>query len=122
MLFSTISQPLIFVWMMFCGGIIALWYGAMAIVRRLMEAGFWLSLVCDLIFGLGCAAILIGGLIIADYGRLRLYSLLGALLGAILTGFALISPLNALLNRIKRLLQEILTKLAKNRLIKVIFK
>ena len=122
MLFSTISQPLIFVWMMFCGGIIALWYGAMAIVRRLMEAGFWLSLVCDLIFGLGCAAIFIGGLIIADYGRLRLYSLLGALLGAILTGFALISPLNALLNRIKRLLQEILTKLAKNRLIKVIFK
>ena len=122
MLFSTISQPLVFVWMMFCGGVIALWYALMAAVRHLTEAGFFLSLICDLIFGLGCAVILIGGLIIADYGRLRFYSLLGALCGAIMTGIGLISPLRGILTGIHAFLQEIMTKLAKYRLIKVLFK
>lgn len=122
MLFSTISQPMIFVWMMFCGGIIALWYGVMAAVRHLTEAGFFLSLLCDLIFGLGCAAILIGGLVIADYGRVRVYCLLGALLGAIMTGFGLITPLYVVFAGVRSFLQEIVTKLAKYRLIKVLFK
>ena len=122
MLFDTIFQPLIFVWMMVCGGIIALWYALMALVRRLTEAGFWLSLLWDLIFGLGCAAILIAGLVIADYGRVRLYSLLGAVLGGIVTKFGLITPLQNVLGRFSAFLQGIVTKLAKYRLIKVLFK
>ena len=122
MLFATISQPAIFVWMMFCGCIIALWYALMAAVRRLMEAGFWLSLACDLLFGLGCAAILIAGLVIADYGQIRLYSLIAAILGAIVTKFALISPLSALCSHFTAILHKIMTKLAKYRLVKVIFK
>ena len=122
MLFDTISQPLIFIWMMVCGGIIALWYSLMGLVRRLTEAGFFLSLLCDLIFGLGCAAILIAGLVTADYGRVRLYSLLGVLLGAIMTKFGLITPFQNVFGRISAFLQEIVTKLAKYRLIKVLFK
>jgi len=122
MLFSTIGQPLIFLWMMFCGGVIALWYALADGARRLMGAGFWLSLLCDLIFGAGCAVILLSGLIIADYGRVRLYSLAGALLGAIVTGLGLIAPLKRMLTRIRLFLQEIVKKLAKYRLIKVLFK
>ena len=122
MLFSTISQPLIFIWMMFCGCIIGLWYGLISGVRRLMEAGFWLSLACDLVFGAGCAAILIAGLIIADHGRIRLYSLIAAILGAIMTKIALITPLCALLSHFMAFLHRIMTKLAKYRLVKVIFK
>lgn len=122
MLFDTIVQPLIFVWMMVCGGIIALWYALMELVRKLTEAGFFLSLVCDLIFGLGCAAILIAGLVAADYGRVRFYSLLGAVLGAIVTKFGLISPFQNVFGRVSAFLQEIVTKLAKYRLIKVLFK
>ena len=122
MLFATISQPAVFLWMMFCGGVIALWYGLMAGVRHLTEAGFFLSLLCDLIFGLGCGAILIAGLIAGDYGRVRLYGILGAVLGGIMTGIGLIAPLRNLLGRISAFLQEIVTKLAKYRLIKVLFK
>jgi len=122
MLFATIAQPLVFLFMLLCGGVIALWYGALSALRQLMAAGPWLSLVCDLIFGLGCAVILILGLVLADYGRLRLYSLLAALCGAALTGFALVGPLKGLLLRARIILQEILTRIAKNRLIKVIFK
>ena len=122
MLFATISQPAIFLWMMFCGGIIALWYSLMALVRHLMQAGFWLSLICDLIFGLGCAAILIAGLVIGDYGRVRLYSLSGAILGAIVTRIGLITPLYVVFARFGAFLRIIVTKLAKYRLIKVLFK
>lgn len=122
MLFSTISQPLIFLWMMLCGSVMALWYGLADGVRRLMGAGFWLSLLCDLVFGLGCAVILTGGLIAADYGRLRLYSLLGVILGAIVTGIGLIGPINCVLARMCAFLKEIVTKLAKFRAIKVLFK
>ena len=122
MLFSTIAQPLIFLWMMFCGGIIALWYGAMKAVRRITAAGFFLSLFCDLIFSLGCAVILVAGLIVADYGRVRLYSLIGALLGTIMTHFALISPLQVIFSQIWTKFHGIMTKLAKNRLIKVLMK
>ena len=122
MLFATISQPAVFLWMMLCGGIIALWYELMAAVRRLTEAGFFLSLLCDLIFGLGCAAILIAGLVTGDYGRVRLYSILGAVLGGIITKIGLITPFRNVLRRIGAFLQEIVTKLAKYRLIKVLFK
>ena len=122
MLFSTISQPLIFLWMMFCGCIIGLWYGLLAAVRKLMEAGFWLSLICDLVFGAGCAAILIAGLITADHGRIRLYSLIAVLLGAIMTRFALIAPISAAISHFTAFLHQIVTNLAKYRLLKIIFK
>lgn len=122
MLFSTISQPLIFLWMMFCGGVIALWYALTALIRRITQAGFWISLMCDLVFGIGCAVIFILGLVIADYGRLRLYSVLGAVLGAIMTKFALITPLCCVFGRIGSFLMGIVTKLAEFRTIKVLFK
>lgn len=122
MLFSTISQPMIFICMTLCGAMIALWYALLSGVRRLLEAGFWLSLICDLLLGMGSAAILIAGLILTDYGRLRLYSLLAAFLGAMLTKNGLISPLQTVLHRIAAFLKDILSKIAKYRPIKVIFR
>jgi len=122
MLFATISQPAVFLWMLFCGGIMALWYSLMAGIRHLMEAGFFLSLICDLIFGLGCAAIMIAGLIIGDYGRVRLYSVFGAILGAIMTKNGLITPFQNLFGRFGSFWRRIVTKLAKYRLIKVLFR
>ena len=81
MLFSTVGQGWVFLWMMGAGALIAAWYGLLAGLRRLLAAGFWLSLAADLAFGAGTAAIFCAALVAADYGRFRLYSALGALAG-----------------------------------------
>ena len=118
MLFATAHQGRIFLWMMAGGLCIGAWYLMLAGLRRLMQAGFWLSLGCDLLFGAGAAAILTGFLIMGNYGALRPFALLAAALGA---GIALLA-LDAPLRMLSRLLRRIVTALEQNRLLKVIFK
>ena len=74
MLFETIGQHRVFLWMLAAGMLIGAWYGGMAGVRRLLAAGVWLSLVCDVIFGIGAGAIFCAALFTANYGALRLYA------------------------------------------------
>ncbi len=116
------NQAQLFVWMMAAGVAVGVWYMLTALLRRFIQAGFCLSLACDLLFALGCAAILIAALVAGNYGQARPFELLGALLGAALFGFGLVPPLRALGRVIVRVLRKIMAYLAKNHLIKVIFK
>ena len=122
MLFATVGQGARFVWMMAAGAVVGVWYLITALLRRFIQAGFWLTLACDLLFGLGAAAILIAALIVSGYGQARPFELLGALLGALLSGAGLLSPIWTSLRHIHRGLCHIVTKLSKNRLINIIFK
>lgn len=122
MLFATAHQGLELIWMMACGLCIALWYLLLAGLRRLIRAGFWLGLGCDLLFGAGTAALLTAFLISGCHGAVRPFALLGAALGALLGGFALAPPLCAAGRALGRGGRRIVTALAEKRLWKVIFR
>ena len=122
MLFSTIGQIHSFLWMLGAGLTVGALYMLCAGLRRLMGAGFWLTLVIDALFGLCAALILIAAALTANYGSLRPYELLGAALGGILFELGVRPPLEwlagAILHRLRRAVQNTATF----RLIKVIFK
>ena len=122
MLFATVGQGARFVWMLAAGVGIGAWYMLTALLRRFIQAGFWLTLVCDLVFGAGAAVIFTAALIAGSYGQLRLFDVLGAILGAILFGVGFLSPLWSFLRQIHRKLRHFMTTLAKKRLINIIFK
>ena len=122
MLFATVDQGGVFLWMMAAGALIALWYGLCAALRRLLEAGFWLSLAADVAFGAGAAALFTLALYAANYGALRLYCLAGAALGFGLCAGALFAPARGLARRLGRLGCLFFVKVRQLRWIKVIFR
>ena len=122
MLFATVGQGALFVWMVLAGIAIGAWYTLMALVRRILQSGFWLTFACDLVFGIGSAGILLFFLFLGNYGQLRFYSILGVCSGIALFYFALTRPLQGLLSHIQKTGKQIAANLSKNRLIKVIFK
>ena len=122
MLFATVGQGARFVWMTAAGAAVGAWYLATALLRRFIQAGFWLTLACDLLFGAGAAVILIAALIAGSYGQVRPFDLLGALLGALLFAAGLASPLWALLRHMRAKLRHILGIISKKRPINIIFK
>ena len=122
MLFSTVGQGALFIWMMLCGVVIGAWYGVTALLRRVLQAGFLLSLACDLLFGLGGTAILLGFMIMGNYGQVRLFSILGAALGFGLFMFALANPAKRLLDALEGRFRQIMSWLTKKRLINIIFR
>ena len=81
MLFTTLGQHRVFLWMLAAGALTGAWYAGMAALRRLLSAGPWLSLLADCAFGLGAAAIFCLALFTANYGQLRLYAVLADALG-----------------------------------------
>lgn len=122
MLFATMGQGSLAVWMMICG---AAMYGLALLfagLRILMQAGFWLNLALDLLLGALCAGIFIAFLVAGNYGRLRLYEIIAAGLGALIAHLALKSPLKCAGNALKQMQKRIWTWMQKNRLIKVIFR
>ena len=122
MLFSTVGQGWVFLWMVAAGAVIAVWYALLAGLRRLLSAGFWLSLAADLAFGIGAAAIFCGALVAADYGRLRLFPVGGALLGFALCATGLFSPARRAASAIGRRMHRIFVTIRGYRWINVIFK
>ena len=122
MLFATIAQPLLFLWMMLAGMAAALWYAAVELFRRLMQAGALLSLFTDCVFAIGLAAIITAFLLWGNYGQLRIYALLGAACGYALMHFAVIRPVSALLCLLGGRLRGISAKIRQNRLFNIIFK
>lgn len=122
MLFSTIGQLPVFLWMTGAGLLVGALYTLASSMRRLLCAGFWLTLIVDALFGLGAALILTAALVMGNYGQLRLYELLGAALGFILY---VLGP-DPLIRRgaafLRRRLRHILVAISNFRLIKVIFK
>lgn len=122
MLFSTIGQIHVFLWMVGAGLAVGALYALCAALRRLLDAGFWLTLAIDAMFGLGAAALLIVAALTADYGRLRLYELLGAALGAILFELGIRPPLERLAAALCGAVSRVFQSIANFRPIKVIFK
>lgn len=122
MLFSTIGQVYIFVWMIAAGLIIGAWYTLMAAVRRLLQAGFWLGLIADIGFGIGAAAIFCAFIVAANYGRVRLFAVLGVLIGCGLFAAGLWPPIRALCRSFAGCICRVCCKIKQNRLIKVIFR
>lgn len=122
MLFATIGQGWVFVWMVAAGALIGAWYLLMAGLRRLLAAGFWLSLASDIAFGVGAAAIFCAALVMANYGRVELYSIGGALLGFALFAGAVYSPARRAANAAVRAIRHIIVKFSRFRWNKVIFK
>ena len=122
MLFSTIQQGLLFLWMMVAGVLIGAWYGLTLGLRRQIRAGFWLTLACDLLFGVGCAVILCAFLIAGNYGALRPFELLGAACGALLFLFAMAAPLRSLGRWLSRLYRAASARLRRIRVLQIIFK
>ena len=122
MLFATVGQGRLFIWMMAAGAVIGLWYMLTALLRRILQAGLWLTLACDLLFGAGSAVIFLAALIAGSYGQLRFFEILAVLSGAILVPLALSPPMKALQNTLMHASDRIKSSIAKNRLIKVIFK
>ncbi|MBQ9040531.1 MAG: hypothetical protein IJ119_13765 [Clostridia bacterium] len=122
MLFSTVGQGWVFLWMVAAGALIACWYALLAALRRLLAAGFWLSLAADVAFGVGAAAIFCAALVAADYGRVRLFSVAGTLAGFALCAAGLFSPARRLAMALAGRFRRIFVKIRAYRWIKVIFK
>lgn len=122
MLFATVGQGALFLWMMVAGMIVGLWYGITALLRRILRAKLLLSFVCDLLFALGAAAILLGFMFVGNYCQMRLFLFLGAALGFSLFCFALAKPMQRLMDILKNAGKRIMSRISKNRFINVIFR
>ena len=122
MLFETMGQGLLFLWMMAAGAAVFGWYLICCGLRRLVQAGTWLGLGCDLLFGFGAAAILIAALVAGNYGSVRPFALLGAACGAGICAAGVLPPLQALGRKLGALAGCIVKQAAQNRLLKIIFK
>lgn len=122
MLFSTVGQMDVFLWMVVCGGLIGGWYGLIWGLRRLFQAGFWLNLGMDLAFGLGAAGLFLSFSMMANYGRVRLYAIGGVVLGGALFALILWPPIHAVGRGLFRGMCRLCFKIKQNRLIKVIFR
>lgn len=122
MLFSTIGQIYVFLWMMTAGLIIGAWYALMAALRKLLQAGFWLGLALDIAFGAGAAVVFSVFLVAANYGEVRLFAVFGAIIGCALFAIGLWPPVRALFAYVRGKLYRIYNAFKQNRLIKVIFR
>ena len=122
MLFSTLGQWRVFLWMLAAGAAIGAWYACAAALRRLLCAGPWLSLLVDLAFGIGAAAIFCLALCLANRGQPRLYAVLATLLGAALFAIGVYSPARRAMTVIIGAFCRIFVKIGTFRWIKVIFK
>ena len=122
MLFTTVDQGWVFLWMMAAGALIAGWYALLAALRRLLAAGFWLSLASDAAFGVGAAAIFCGMLVAANYGRARLYCVLASALGFGLCVAGLYPPARRAASALSGAAHRFFVKIREIRWIKVIFK
>ena len=75
MLRQTVGQWRVFLVMLLSGAVSGLYYDALWAVRRRLEAGRWLTLLCDLAFGAGSAALFIVFSLRANWGQVRLYEM-----------------------------------------------
>ena len=122
MLFATAGQGWVFLWMVAAGALIACWYALLAALRRLLAAGFWLSLAADIAFGVGAAAIFCGALVAADDGRARLYAFLAAAMGFALFAAGALLPARRVASRLWAAARHIFVTIRAFRWIKVIFR
>lgn len=117
MLFYTVGQGYAFAAMLGCGLILGAWYDLVRALRRLMEAGAWLTAFLDAMFALGALVIVMAALLFVDRLEVRLYALVAAGAGMALY-LAGIAPFFGILCRF---LTKIYTQCRQNRKLKNIF-
>lgn len=122
MLFETVGQHRVFLWMLASGMLVGAWYGCVSGLRRLLQAGVWLGLLCDALFGLGAAAIFCLSLYTANYAALRGYAVLASILGFGIFALGAFPAGRRALYAIKSTSHRIFVKFSRIRWIKVIFK
>lgn len=98
MLFYTLEQSAAFLLMLPAGLMTGLIWDGLCALRRLFLPGVLLSLAMDLTFCLMAAFLLVASLVAALHGEMRLYAVMGSLVGFLLYG-ATLSPLIALIGR-----------------------
>ena len=111
-----------FLLMCAAGALAGLWYDVCRLVRRLLAAGPLLSLLADLFFGAGAAAVFCAAAVAANYGAVRLYMVLAALLGWLLYAAGASRLLPGLARRTAHRTRRIARRMKENRIIKVIFR
>lgn len=104
------------------GLLVGAWYALLAALRKLFDAGFLLTLMMDVLFGIGAALILIAALMMGNYGSIRFYELLGAALGVVLFSLGAAPPLKWISRHMVCRIRHVYGKISHNRLIKVIFR
>lgn len=118
MLFYTIGQGSVFLWMIFAGMLIALLYEFFRLLRCLFGGGTAVSLLLDSAWGAVSGAVLAVMLVAANRGELRLYVLIAVLSGFLLCRAAASGPI-LLLWRMGKCTVEFLSRF---RLLDIIFK
>lgn len=122
MLYQTLGQFRVFLWMMAAGAAMGAWYAVTAALRRLLRAGVLLGICCDAAFGLGAGAIFCTDLYTANYGQLRLYAVAAAALGFALFAGGVYPPGKKAAFVLIRRFRTIIVKIRRHRWINVIFK
>ncbi len=122
MLFATIGQGAIFLWMTAAGAVIGAVTLAFDALRCILQAGKILSAALDFAAGAVASAVLIAALIIGNYGRVRFYELFAAALGLAMFRFATASPAHAAMKKLAALLKAVGKRLNSYKVIKYLLK
>lgn len=118
MLFATVGQGSVFLWMLLAGMLIGLLYDGFGLLRYVLRAGTALTMLLDVLWGAASGVLLAVMLVIANRGRLRLYVLAAVLLGFVLYRAAASRPMRMAVGRVGRLVK----KLPIFRLLKIVFR
>lgn len=122
MLFATIGQGAIFLWMTAAGAVIGAVTLAFDALRCILQAGKILSAALDFAAGAVASAVLIAALIIGNYGRVRFYELFAAALGLAIFRFAAASSVHAAMKKFAALLKAAGKRLNSYKVIKYLLK
>lgn len=110
MLFYTVGQSSVFLFMLLCGLILGAWYDITRRLRHVLRAGRLLTAFLDLLFSLGALVVLVFSLSFANRLEIRLYALLGAACGMALYCLSVLP----LLDCISKLIQNCLARICKS--------
>lgn len=122
MLFYTIGQGSVFLWMVSAGFLIGALYDAFRLARCVLSAGLLLSAFLDAVWGILAGAAFTVMLTIANRGEMRFYALAAVAMGCALYAAAVSNPMARLGRLLGRMLQRIFKKLSQFRLVKIVFK
>jgi spore cortex biosynthesis protein YabQ len=118
MLFATVGQGSVFLWMLLCGMLVGAVYDCFRLLRCLLRAGAALTLALDAAWGVCSGVLLALMLVIANRGDMRPYVLLAVLLGFGLYAAAASRPAAWLARRGMGCVQ----KVSRFRLLRAVFK
>lgn len=122
MLYATSYQALQLPLMLLTGMLMAAASLLFRGIRSLTCAGTWLSLICDILMGAVWGVIFCAGLWTADMGRMRLYHLLAAALGALLFHAAFCIPVCSFCRRAGSAVIKLCRVCAKNSFVRMLLR